>query len=68
MVQAAEAGDEHLADLRHTDEFNRMTSRLFGLEATVAGAATFSNSDERDSVLQLVFDIVQQMESCAKAF
>jgi hypothetical protein len=64
MVQAAEAGDDHPTDLRHTDELNRMKSRLFGLVATVEGAAT----NKRDGMPQLVFDVVKQMESCAKAF
>jgi hypothetical protein len=68
MLQAAEAGDDRIADVRHCDELNRMKSRLFGLEAAVAGASTFSKSNERNGVLQLMFDVVQQMENCAKAF
>ncbi len=68
MKQAAEAGNDQVADLRHTDELNRMKSRLFGLEAAVAGASSFGDCDEREGVLQIISDVCHQMKNCAEAF
>jgi hypothetical protein len=68
MMEAAEAGEDRIADLRHADELARMKSRVFGLEAAISGAAAFSECEERHGVLQLAFDIAQQMENCAEAF
>ena len=50
-----------LADLRHSEEIDRMKLRLLGLEATIIAA------DEGfwDGVQQLVSDISQQMENCS---
>jgi hypothetical protein len=64
MVKAAETGNDAVADLRHSEELNRMKLRVLGLETTIIAA------DEGfwDGVQQLVSDISQQMENCSGAF
>jgi hypothetical protein len=65
MIQAAEAGDDQLADLRHSDELGLMKLRLLGLEATITGA----DEGYWDGAQRLVSDISKQMENCsAEAF
>jgi hypothetical protein len=64
MTQAAEAGDDQLADLRHSEELDRMKLRVLGLEATIMAA----DEGFRDGVQRLVSDISQQMENCSGAF
>jgi hypothetical protein len=60
-------GEEHLTDLEHLDELNRMVQRMHGLEAAILGVCD-SDTPFDNGIYRLTIDIADAMKVCAEAF